>query len=136
MVPALPNAVYMVFGSSDYGPSVHEMLFIDRASGEILEDRDISQAKPLYWLGTWNYPLHVGTIWGLTIEDPVAGDLRGPDDVAGDRRLDVVAASPDGQAGPAPPRRCPPTALARRHNYGDQHFATDGGPLGGGVAGG
>ena len=73
---------------------------------------------------------------GADIEDPVAGDLRGPDDAAGDRRLDVVAASPDGQAGPAPPRRCPPTALARRHNYGDQHFAADGGPLGGGVAGG
>ena len=21
--------------------------------------------KTMYWLGTWNYPLHVGTIWGL-----------------------------------------------------------------------
>jgi uncharacterized iron-regulated membrane protein len=64
--PRAPNAVYLVLGSSDYGPSVHEMLFIDRATGEILADRPISQAKPLYWFGTWNYPLHVGTILGLT----------------------------------------------------------------------
>jgi uncharacterized iron-regulated membrane protein len=64
--PRVPNAVYMVFGSSDYGPSVHEMLFIDRATGEILADRFISQAKPLYWLEKWNYPLHVGSILGLT----------------------------------------------------------------------
>ncbi len=64
--PRAPNAVYMVFGSGDYGPSVQEMLFIDRATGEILADRDISQAKPLYWFGTWNYPLHVGTILGMT----------------------------------------------------------------------
>lgn len=64
--PRAPNAVYMVFGSSDYGPGVHEMLFIDRATGEILADRDISQAKPLYWFGAWNYPLHVGSILGMT----------------------------------------------------------------------
>jgi uncharacterized iron-regulated membrane protein len=64
--PRAPNAVYMVFGSSDYGPGVHEMLFIDRATGEILADRDISQAKTLYWFGSWNYPLHVGSILGLT----------------------------------------------------------------------
>jgi uncharacterized iron-regulated membrane protein len=64
--PRAPNAVYMVFGSGDYGPGVYEMLFIDRATGEILADRPISQAKPLYWFGTWNYPLHVGTILGMT----------------------------------------------------------------------
>ncbi len=64
--PRAPNAVYMVFGGSDYGPSVHEMLFIDRATGEILADRPINQTKPLYWFGMWNYPLHVGTILGLT----------------------------------------------------------------------
>ena len=46
-------------------PQVNEILFIDRASGEILEDRYNSQTKTMYWLGTWNYPLHVGTIWGL-----------------------------------------------------------------------
>jgi uncharacterized iron-regulated membrane protein len=63
--PRAPNGVYMVFGSSDYGPQVHEMLFIDRATGEILADRDISQAKPVYWFASWNYPLHVGSILGL-----------------------------------------------------------------------
>jgi uncharacterized iron-regulated membrane protein len=64
--PRAPNGVYMVFGSSDYGPSVHEMLFIDRATGEILDDRQLSQAKPLFGLEKWNYPLHVGSVLGLT----------------------------------------------------------------------
>jgi uncharacterized iron-regulated membrane protein len=64
--PRVPNGVYLVFGRSEYGPSVHEMLFIDRATGEILEHRHVSQAPPMYWLGTWNYPLHVGTILGMT----------------------------------------------------------------------
>jgi hypothetical protein len=47
-----------------------------------------------------------------------------------------MAASPDWQTGPAPPRRCAPTALASRHNYGDLHFATDARRLGGGGADG
>ncbi len=64
--PRAPNAVYMVFGSSDYGPSVQEMLFIDRATGEILDDRRISQANPLFQFEKWNYPLHVGSVLGLT----------------------------------------------------------------------
>jgi uncharacterized iron-regulated membrane protein len=63
--PRVPNGVYLVFGRSEYGPSVHEMLFIDRATGEILEHRYVSQTPPMYWLGTWNYPLHVGTILGM-----------------------------------------------------------------------
>jgi uncharacterized iron-regulated membrane protein len=63
--PRAPNAVYMVVGSSDYGPTVHEMLSIDRATGEILEDRYISETKPLYWFGTWNYAFHVGSILGM-----------------------------------------------------------------------
>ena len=65
-LPRVPNAVYMVFGTSDYGPQVQHMLFIDRATGEILADRSISQANPLYTFGTWNYALHVGSILGLT----------------------------------------------------------------------
>jgi uncharacterized iron-regulated membrane protein len=62
--PRIPNGVYLVTANNDRGPQVNEILFIDRASGEILEDRYNSQTKTIYWLGTWNYPLHVGTIWG------------------------------------------------------------------------
>jgi uncharacterized iron-regulated membrane protein len=51
--PRVPNAAYMVFSSSDYGASVHRMLFIDRATGEILDDRRLSQSKPLYWFEKW-----------------------------------------------------------------------------------
>jgi len=63
--PRAPNAVYLVTANNERGPQVNEMLFIDRASGEILDDRSSSQLKPMYVLGTWNYPLHVGTIWGM-----------------------------------------------------------------------
>lgn len=63
--PRIPNGVYLVTANNDRGPQVNEMLFIDRASGEILEDRSITQTKLIYQLGAWNYPLHVGTIWGL-----------------------------------------------------------------------
>ncbi|MFT3883714.1 MAG: PepSY domain-containing protein [Gemmatales bacterium] len=64
--PRIPNGVYLVTANNDQGPQVNEMLFIDRASGEIMEDCSISQTKLIYQLGSWNYPLHVGTIWGLT----------------------------------------------------------------------
>lgn len=63
--PRIPNGVYLVTANNDRGPQVNEMLFIDRASGEILEDRHNSQTKVIYRLGSWNYPLHVGSIWGL-----------------------------------------------------------------------
>jgi len=63
--PRIPNGVYLVTANNDRGPQVNEILFIDRASDEILEDRYNSQTKTMYWLGTWNFPLHVGTIWGL-----------------------------------------------------------------------
>jgi uncharacterized iron-regulated membrane protein len=63
--PRVPNGAYMVFAGNERGPSVKEILFIDRASGEILEDVYNSQTKTMYWLGTWNWPLHVGTIWGM-----------------------------------------------------------------------
>jgi uncharacterized iron-regulated membrane protein len=63
--PRVPNAVYLVTANNERGPGVNEILFIDRASGEVLEDRYNSQTKTMYWLATWNYPLHVGTIWGM-----------------------------------------------------------------------
>lgn len=63
--PRIPNGVYLVTANNDRGPQVNEMLFIDRASGEILEDRHNSQTKVIYQVGTWNFPLHVGTIWGM-----------------------------------------------------------------------
>jgi uncharacterized iron-regulated membrane protein len=63
--PRVPNGTYMVYASNERGPGVNEILVIDRASGEILEDHYNSQLKAMWWLGTWNYPLHVGTIWGL-----------------------------------------------------------------------
>jgi uncharacterized iron-regulated membrane protein len=63
--PRAPNAVYLVTANNERGPQVNRMLFIDRASGEILEDRYNSQNKIMYQLGTWNYALHVGTIWGM-----------------------------------------------------------------------
>jgi uncharacterized iron-regulated membrane protein len=63
--PRIPNGVYLVTANNERGPGVNELLSIDRASGEILDDRISSQTKIIYQVGTWNYPLHVGTIWGM-----------------------------------------------------------------------
>lgn len=63
--PRAPNAVYLVTANNQRGPQVNEILFIDRASGEILDDRTTSQTKIMYQVGAWNYALHVGTIWGM-----------------------------------------------------------------------
>ena len=63
--PRVTNGAYMVYANNERGPGFNEILFIDRASGEILEDYYNSQLKTMWWLGTWNYPLHIGTIWGL-----------------------------------------------------------------------
>ena len=130
--PRAPNGVYMVTANNERGPGVNEILFIDRASGEILEDRYNSQTKTMYWLGTWNYPLHVGTIWGLPTKILWLVTCIVLMTLARDGRLDVVGASPDRPARPAPPRRRPPPPLASRHHHGDQYFATGAGPLGGG----
>jgi uncharacterized iron-regulated membrane protein len=64
-LPRIPNGAYVVFASGERGPTVHELSVIDRASGEILHHRFNRQAKTLAWWGTWNYPLHVGSILGL-----------------------------------------------------------------------
>lgn len=63
--PRAPNAVYLVTATNEWGPQVNRMLFIDRGTGEILEDRHNSQNKIMYQLGTWNFALHVGTVWGM-----------------------------------------------------------------------
>jgi hypothetical protein len=133
--PRIPNGVYLVTANNERGPQVNEMLFIDRASGEILEDRYNSQTKVMYQLGTWNYPLHVGTIWGMPSKIPLAGDLYHSHDVARDWHLDVVGTSPDGQARSASPRERSPPPLAGRHCHSDQYFATGARSLGGVVAG-
>lgn len=63
--PRIPNGVFLVTATNDRGPQFYEMSFIDRASGEILEHRYLSQTKILYQVSTWNYALHVGSLWGL-----------------------------------------------------------------------
>ncbi len=63
--PRATGAVYLVTANNERGPQVNELLFIDHGTGEILEDRPISQTKTVYWLGVWNFALHVGSVWGL-----------------------------------------------------------------------
>ena len=132
--PRVPNGVYLVTANNERGPGVNEILFIDRASGEILEDRYNSQTQDHVLVGDVELSAARRHDLGTADKDPLAGDLHHPHDVARDGRLDVVGASPDGPARPAPPRRRPPPPLASRHRHGDQYFATGAGPLGGGVA--
>jgi hypothetical protein len=72
---------------------------------------------------------------GSAVKGALAGDLRGPHDAARDRHLDVVGASPDGQARATQPRGRSPPPLADRRNHGDQYFVAGAGPLCGRVSG-
>ena len=121
--PRAPNAVYLVTANNERGPGVNEILFIDRAFGRdpggplqqpdqdrvLVGDVELSAAR--------RHDL------GNAEQDPVAGDLHHPHDIARDGRLDVVGASPEGKTGSAPPHRGPPGAVGRRHNHSDQPFA-------------
>ena len=130
--PRVPNGVYMVNANNERGPGVNEILFIDRASGEILEDYYNSQTQDHVLVGDVELSAARRHDLGPADKNHLAGDLHHPHDAARDRRLDVVGAPPDGPARPAPPRRRPPPPLASRHRHGDQYFSTRAGPLGGG----
>jgi len=72
---------------------------------------------------------------GSADENPLAGDVCDPYDVACDGHLDVVAASPDRPARPARSREFCLSPLAGRLHDRAQHFASGAGPLGVRVAG-
>ncbi|MEM6364047.1 MAG: PepSY domain-containing protein, partial [Planctomycetota bacterium] len=49
-----------------WGPSVTRLVHLDRRSGEILANQRLSNLPPMAIYTQWNYPLHVGSIAGLT----------------------------------------------------------------------
>jgi len=63
--PKTPQGAFVVFAFRERGPSTSAVAVIDHASGEILQYRTNSQFPAMSWWGTWNYPLHVGSILGL-----------------------------------------------------------------------
>jgi uncharacterized iron-regulated membrane protein len=48
------------------GPTTSRVLFLDRATGEVLEDRSNRPSGFLEWWMSWNYPLHVGSFLGAS----------------------------------------------------------------------
>jgi uncharacterized iron-regulated membrane protein len=130
--PRVPNGAYMVYANNERGPGVNEILFIDRAVGRDPGGPLQQSAQDHVVVGDVELSAARRHDLGPADKNHLAGDLHHPHDTARDGRLDVVGASPDRPARPAPPRRRPPPPLASRHRHGDQYFSTRAGPLGGG----
>jgi len=65
-LPRVPGGAFLVFASREIGPTSDEMVVIDHGTGEVLRHTPNSEYPTLGWWTTWNYPLHVGSILGLS----------------------------------------------------------------------
>jgi uncharacterized iron-regulated membrane protein len=54
----------LVLSNRATGPTDQRVLFLDRATGEVLQDRSNRPSGVVEWWLTWNYPLHVGSVFG------------------------------------------------------------------------
>jgi uncharacterized iron-regulated membrane protein len=66
LIPKTPTGAHVVFASRPIGPTSDEVMFIDHGTGEVLAHRANWDFPALGWWTTWNYPLHVGSVLGLT----------------------------------------------------------------------
>ncbi len=64
-LPDAPQDALVAFLSRPHGPSISDILIIDRWSGALLEHRPSRTFPALGWWANWNYPLHVGSVLGL-----------------------------------------------------------------------
>ncbi|MEM9703170.1 MAG: PepSY domain-containing protein, partial [Planctomycetota bacterium] len=64
--PHLPADAYAVWIGGHYGPSVNRVVHIDRYTGAVVNDARIGDLGPMAQWTQWNYPLHVGSVGGLT----------------------------------------------------------------------
>lgn len=72
-----PGASYTVFFPRDRqgtvrvsphwrtGPNSSRVLFLDRATGEVIADRSDRPTGFMEWWMSWDYPLHVGSVFGM-----------------------------------------------------------------------
>lgn len=65
-LPHDPAGAFVVFGKSPLGPASDGVAVIDHATGEVIEHRAVGEYPALGWWASWNYPLHVGSVLGLT----------------------------------------------------------------------
>jgi uncharacterized iron-regulated membrane protein len=49
---------------SNSGPNTSRVLFLDRATGEVLADQSNRPSGFVEWWMKWDYPLHVGSVFG------------------------------------------------------------------------
>ncbi|MEM1226487.1 MAG: PepSY-associated TM helix domain-containing protein [Planctomycetota bacterium] len=59
------DAIAVTMGGS-WGPSVFRAVHFDRATGKVVSDLSLGQLPPMAIYTQWNYPLHVGSVMGLT----------------------------------------------------------------------
>ncbi|MEO1527276.1 MAG: PepSY domain-containing protein [Planctomycetota bacterium] len=65
-LPQVETDAISIRSGSGWGPSVTRAIHLDRSTGEVLSDKRLSELPPLAIYTQWNYPLHVGSIGGIT----------------------------------------------------------------------
>ncbi|MEM7783250.1 MAG: PepSY domain-containing protein [Planctomycetota bacterium] len=63
-LPVSEDDAWSVRSSAGYGPSVEQILFVDRYSGETIFHSTLSEIPLMAQWTQWNYPLHVGSVLG------------------------------------------------------------------------
>jgi uncharacterized iron-regulated membrane protein len=68
MIPPVrdANEPYSIIVNGRFGPTVVGFLAVDRTTGELLAERRVEELPPLAQLQLWIYPLHVGSVGGIT----------------------------------------------------------------------
>ena len=66
LFPRNRQGAILVIPNWHKGPTTPRVLFLDRASGEVLADRSNRPSGFVEWWMTWNYPLHVGSLLGTS----------------------------------------------------------------------
>ncbi|MEM7453204.1 MAG: PepSY domain-containing protein [Planctomycetota bacterium] len=63
-LPHDDRAAFAFKSGGEYGASVSQVLFIDQYSGNVIEQKRLSQLPVMAQWTQWNYPLHVGSVLG------------------------------------------------------------------------
>jgi len=66
LFPRNRQGAVLVLPNWQIGPTNQRVLFLDRATGEVLQDRSNRPSGIVEWWLTWNFPLHVGSVFGTS----------------------------------------------------------------------
>lgn len=65
-LPHAPQDAYAIKSGFAWGPSISSIVHVDQFTGEVIQHRTLAQLPVMAQWTQWNYPLHVGSVMGLT----------------------------------------------------------------------